>query len=133
MSSCVCDFMSPESIESRQAPPVFLSLCVGLTDTETYRCAHTPFDAWSQSDFNGQCCDSLRILKSLLSAHPDDKLFVSTGFCGAITTSLAFLTLRHPFQYNSKCEQCSSLCSERHPRLHRNGDEVGRLQIYKCR
>lgn len=67
-----CDFLCVISL-CRQALPAFLSLSVGHTDTETYRCAHTLFDAWSQSDFTGQCCDSLRILASLLSAHPNDK------------------------------------------------------------
>lgn len=51
----------------------------------------------------------------MLSARPDDKLFMCPlAFCGTITASLAFLTLHHPFQYNSKWEQCSSCRSEQH-------------------
>lgn len=119
VSSCVCDFIVARKHRGTSGS---LRLPLSLGHTETRRHAHTPFDVWSQSDFIGQCCDSLRILASLLSAHPDDKLlYVSTGFCGAITASLAFLTLRHPFQYTSKCEACSS--SERRRRLPRNGDE----------
>lgn len=42
------------------------------------------------------------------------------SFCGAITASPAFLTLCHPFQYNTRCEQHNSRCFKQQRGLHGN-------------